>query len=201
MLGKFKQKRLNEFRERYWQRYYEASQKGLLIAFDNKFYHRFDDKYLNGIPVAALIRYFKADKTDQQECLKRSILLSHGFPTDAAVMCGRQKLTGIEYYWVEYDGWCYDAIILAAVERKTYYRLMELHDIGEEIEGVVRFRDRNYRKVYYGSISDYLPYGPRRSELASIGAIIESNNSLFFRAEMNAFLASIRCYRYYRGNT
>lgn len=197
MLGKFKQKRLDEFKERYWRRYYEASQKGLLNAFDNAFYRRFDDKYLDGIPVAARIRYFKVDECEREECLKYSILLSYGFPVEAKIMCGRQKVTNVERYWLEYDGWCYDAVILAAVERKTYYHLMELHDIGEDIEGVMRFRNKKYRKAYYGSIKDYLPYGSRRDELATVTSIIESNNSLFFRAEMNAFLASIRYYQYF----
>lgn len=159
---------------------------GSIVPFDEEFYSKINNTYIDGLPVSMHIKYFKPI-ISPGKCYDRSLFIFFCFD-NAILVRGKNKdlelRSGTQcagHGWVEMDNYVYDPSYLMRFDKDLYYKIFmptEINKINKEEYCSNEDRKKLYDYVKNTTIEDYKPNGNKRIKLATIIPLVLSLSQL-----------------------
>lgn len=159
---------------------------GSIVPFDEEFYSKINNTYIDGLPVSMHIKYFKPI-ISPGKCYDRSLFIFFCFD-NAILVRGNNKDLELRYGtqcaghgWVEMDNYVYDPSYLMRFDKDLYYKIFmptEINKINKEEYCSNEDRKKLYDYVKNTTIEDYKPNGNKRIKLATIIPLVLSLSQL-----------------------
>ncbi len=181
--------------------------KGMLLnkikPFDDNFYNKLNNTYINCLPVSMHIKYLKPT-IPPGKCFDRSLYMFLCLE-DSLLVRGDSKYLELTYGkeysrhgWVELDNYVYDPSLLLKIEKKLYYDMYGIKNVikyNKEEYCKEEVNKRFYNKIKNTKIEDFKRGGNKRLELGMIIPLIygiaENSNNKEFINEVNSYLKQI----------
>lgn len=159
---------------------------GSIIPFDEEFYSKLNNTYIDGLPVSMHIKYFKPI-VSPGKCFDRSLFMFFSLDNSILVRGNNKDLElryGVEcakHGWIEMDNYVYNPSYMMRFDKKLYYKIFmptELHRINKQEYCSNEDRKKLYDYVKNTTIEDYKPNGNKRIKLATIIPLVLSLSQL-----------------------
>ena len=162
---------------------------GNIIPFDNDFYKKLNNTYIDGLPVSIHIKYLRPT-ISPGKCYDRSLYMFFCFD-NAILVRGNNKDLELRYGtkcaghgWIEIDNYVYDPSYMMKFDKDLYYKIFEPTKI-----------KKWYDYIKKTSIEDFKPHGNKRLKLTTIIPLIISiskiSNNQEFIDDLNNYLSLI----------
>lgn len=175
--------------------------EGKIVYFDNEFYDKMNNTYINSMPVSMHIKYLRPI-LPPGKCYDRSLMMFLCFD-DALLVRADKKALEYQYGkaeaghgWIEIGNYVYDPTTLLRFDKDLYYKIFLPSDI-------MKYTAEEYRKInpdFYDyikntKIEDFKPGGVKRTELSTtiplLTSLADSMNDEFFKKEIEEYLELI----------
>lgn len=175
--------------------------EGKIVPFDEEFYNKMNDVFINCIPVSIHIKYLKPI-IQPGRCYDRSLYMFFCFD-DALLVRGDNKELELRFGkehaghgWIEIGDYVYDPTTLMRYEKDYYYQLYKLNNVQKiSKEEYNEINDNYYDEVRSVSIFDFSPNGSKRMDLLVsvplIKEISEMSGNKQFQNEVASYLEKI----------
>lgn len=178
-------------------------ENGQIIPFDDSFYDKLNNTYIDCIPVSMHIKYLKPT-IPPGKCYDRSLYMFFCFD-NAILVRGNNKdlelVYGIEsagHGWIEIDDYVYDPSYMMRFDKELYYKIFtptKIVKMNKDEYCADKDRKEFYDYVKNTSINDFKPQGSKRIQLFTIITLIISISKLSdnhnFIKELNDYLSLI----------
>lgn len=170
-----------------------------IIPFDDEFYNKLTNTYIDGLPVSMHIKYFRPI-ISPGKCFDRSLFMFFCFDNAILVRGNNKDLElryGIEcakHGWIEIDDYVYDPSYMMRFDKELYYKIFmptEINRINKEEYCSNEDRKKLYDYVKNTTIDDFKPYGNKRVELATIIPLVLSLSQL---SDNQTFIKDVKDY-------
>lgn len=153
-----------------------------IIEFNDEFYEKLNNTYINTLPVSIHIKYLKP-QTPPGKCYDRSLYMFFCFD-DAILVRGNHKdlelLHGkpnAGHGWIEIDNYVYDPSLLMRFDKDIYYQLYKPTNVCKytkkdycSIEECAQL----YNNIKATTVDDFKPNGKKRYQLSTTIPLIET---------------------------
>ena len=194
-------------KDAYFNRLYTLYKKGLeehkIIPFDNEFYEKMSNTYINTIPVSMHIKYLKPNDKEGK-CFDRSLYMFYALDNVKLVRADNKDLeyrygkNNSRHGWIEDDCFVYDPSLLSKIDKKLYYKMYMPQNIERTTKEEYLKNDINkktYNDIVNTKIEDFMKDGNKRSELLGTIPLIKelafTDNDENFKKDLKKKLKKI----------